>query len=558
MVLAVAVLLVLLRTSLAEEEEEKVHPTKRAIATAATLIGSVVLIMTLYYFTNSSDKDIRKSTYRVICETISIFCGALIFDCLHDVLSFTLLQGVEGFPLLIWKFVIFLFLYSLLQILLGYLSGCYGSMVDVQEFERSGNMEKHKIIDQVENNLQCFAALMASITGFASINCWSTAQHLEGAEDSLHAFAVVPVALLVIFSIERFTAAIRHEIAMYDSQESCFERAWEREVVEAENNVMCLTISFTFTQAVRFQASGFMADEAGLDSLDNLKKIMKSHSAMLVLFVGTVLAVFVFLFSYYTGQVEEVELFDDSNLQNSREEQKSDDEVSNETQETALQREGYWVELRKRTATVVSLSTGMGFAWCYFFGTRWLVYDCVFLGRSKDDHSSPDVVLVSVLTALTLSFASFLAIVLLDKLADAEFTGPSVDDAIRQTISRIGILVGFAWEQSFSESVVLIAEQSDNPRIFRVILICFSIALVVPAWKFYLLPMAHHNGWKFGFVVDIMKLAEAQEHMCLKLANQEKFHSIRRRESRRPSFLQPPEAKKTICSTTASRTSCRK
>jgi len=131
--------------------------------------------------------------------------------------------------------------------------------------------------------------------------------------------------------------------------------------------------------------------------------------------------------------------------------------------------------------------------------------------------------LVSILTALALSFFSFVAIILLDKLADADFTDSSVDDAIRQTISRMGILVGFAWEQCFSESVLSIAAQSGNPHISKMVLALFSVALVAPAWKFYLLPMAHHGGWQFGFVVDMSRLKVATQHINHKTVNDDKF-----------------------------------
>lgn len=57
----------------------------------------------------------------------------------------------------------------------------------------------------------------------------------------------------------------------------------------------------------------------------------------------------------------------------------------------------------------------------------------------------------------------------------------------------------------------------------KILLACFSVTLVAPAWKFYLLPMAHHNGWEFGFVVDLSRLEGAQQHMSAKEADEEKF-----------------------------------
>jgi len=313
---------------------------------------------------------------------------------------------------------------------------------------------------------------------------------------------------------------------MLDAEESVFERAWESETVEAETDVMCLTTSFTFIQALRFAISGVLPNDEGMDSEEDLEEIGKasiSSGALWLMLAGTVFLVFVFAFSICVGStdeekddaVEEVqELLDENDEENFVEEEKEDPSP-----------------LKKRLVTVVSLTAGMGFSWCYFFSTRWIFYGFSFVGRSEED-TAPDMELVSILTALTLSFCSFVAIILLDKLADADFTDSRVDDAIRQTISRMGILVGFAWEQCFSESVLSIAAQCGNPHISKMVLALFSVALVAPAWKFYLLPMAHHGGWQFGFVVDMSRLKVATQHINHKTVNDDKFRLDRKRSKK--------------------------
>lgn len=408
-------------------------------------------------------------------------------------------------------------------------------MVNTQEFEEADTLEKHRIMDRVENNLQCFAALMAHITGFASISVWSTLQQLDGIKESpLYCFAVPPAALLVIFCIERITGAIRYKISMLDAEESVFERAWEEETVEAENDVMCLTVSFTCIQALRFLICGHLADDEGLNKTEDLKEMKPEifSCASWLIFAGTVLIVFVFAFQIYAGgEVEEEEEEDKEQVRNEEQVRDEDSEefVTYNEEEEKNKSSG---ALKKRFKTVVSLTTGMGFSWCYFFGVRWIFYGWPFVNR-PDDPTKPDMELVSILTALALSFGSFVAIILLDKLADAEWTNDDVDDAIRQTISRMGILVGFAWEQCFSESVLSIAAQSENPHIFKMILALFSVALVAPAWKLYLLPMAHHGGWEVGFVVNMDRIKDATTHIKKKASNDEKFRLDKKKPKRR-------------------------
>merc|ERR1712083_337790 len=48
----------------------------------------------------------------------------------------------------------------------------------------------------------------------------------------------------------------------------------------------------------------------------------------------------------------------------------------------------------------------------------------------------------------------------------------------------------------------------------QLFLATFSIIVLVPAWRLYLLPMAIHDGWKFGFLIENLngKWHEIHEH----------------------------------------------
>jgi len=178
-------------------------------------------------------------------------------------------------------------------------------------------------------------------------------------------------------------------------------------------------------------------------------------------------------------------------------------------------------DIKERGAETMVLTAGMGFAWSVFFSTRWFVANLTFLDISAED--SPDMEMVAIITALILSFASFVAIFVLDCVHDRIGEESPVGKALLKSIETIGVLVGFAWEQCFDRSVEAIASTSTSPHLVRFLLAFFSVCLVAPAWKFYLLPMAYQDGWKFGFVPSEEKMHSANTFYIEKHSNSHKF-----------------------------------
>merc|ERR1719161_662306 len=123
-----------------------------------------------------------------------------------------------------------------------------------------------------------------------------------------------------------------------------------------------------------------------------------------------------------------------------------------------------------------------------------------------------DPMLLNICLALILSGSSFSVIFVLDKIADADWTGDAADEAIRQIIGGIAILVGFAWEQCFDVAVASLSSVMPAPHLMKFILAVFCVAIIVPAWFWFLLPMAVRKGWKCGFVVEKDMLVEAMKY----------------------------------------------
>merc|ERR1712187_850781 len=76
--------------------------------------------------------------------------------------------------------------------------------------------------------------------------------------------------------------------------------------------------------------------------------------------------------------------------------------------------------------------------------------------------------------------------------------------AIEQVIMSNGLLVGFAWEQSFDKAIEAISSNMPHEAQHwtKLALAIFCVVVIVPAWRWYLLPMEILDGYKFGFVID--------------------------------------------------------
>lgn len=483
--------------SVAAEEEVA---SRVAVAISATLLGSMIFQMGLFYLTNHSDEDMRRYSYEIINATVSIFAAVLLFQTCNDLVETYLLDGtspeyqvmVDMGHMLVW--------YCILQFTLAWISGAIG-----------GTPES---IESVELNMKTFAVLLAHMTGFASINAWGALQQLEFFKlTPIFSFLVLPISACGQFGLQRITDYIRWRIAMADDgEEDEFEKAWDDEAEEAEDDVMSLALSFNFTQAVRFTINGILPNQEGEEEPYALENHTSTQIRML-LGVGLGCAtVMVILFMRQPSHDEEgkEEHAAGTNHQGGEEHSVSQNghegdaghgqsheggHAGHSDGEEEQAEGGMSHELKERIGEVAIITTSMCFAWCTFFALRMGLASSTFF-----DLRDPMTLAVAV--TLTISLASFSSIRVLDLIADADWTDDRVDDAIKQFIKAIGILVGFGWEQCFDQAVGSLSSRAPNPHIAKMVLALFCVAIVVPAWKWFILPMAVRDGWKFGFVVN--------------------------------------------------------
>jgi len=128
--------------------------------------------------------------------------------------------------------------------------------------------------------------------------------------------------------------------------------------------------------------------------------------------------------------------------------------------------------------------------------------------------------LLSVALALVVSLICMFGLLPLDWLADQDWTDAKVDRAIRSIMEAMALTIGFAWEQCFDASVDAIAEKTEdspygfiNPHTTKLFLSVFCAGLLVPAWKWYILPFMVAKGWRYGYALKLADVAKVAKRM---------------------------------------------
>lgn len=436
-----------------------------SVAVGATILGAMCFMMALFCLTNHKDPDMRKYTYEAVSTTISIFAAVLVFQTVNQVVEANLLDGKSMEYQLLVDTLHMLSWYVLLQAWLAWTSGAIG--------------EAPKSLDEVEINMKCYGVILAHLTGFASINAWVTMQHLEFfAATPMRSLLVIPIGALSQFLLQRVTDNVRWRVSMMDDgEEDEFEALWNETSEEAENDVMGLSISFCAAQALRFLISGVLPDNEGKESWSDAT----SHTFSQVGMIWAVAVFFVLLIIAAVMAMPE--------------------------------NPGH---LMKRTINTVVICACASFAWCAFFGSRWCVASVPLF--------QTQMMLINAILALSLSVVCFFVVRLLDLLVDMDCTGDDIDHALIMVIGAVGILIGFSWEQCFDEAILSVASVApdDTELLIRVFLTVFCIMVIVPAWKWWILPMVQKEGWRYGFVVmhEEKKWDEIIEHLYMKRVTQ--------------------------------------
>jgi len=500
--LLASIMAALLPMAMAEEEKAPAVD----IAIAATLIGAVSFQMGLFHLTNHHDPEMRKYSYTVINQTVSIFCSVLMFQTFNDIVDANILEGASAFQKFVVNWFHMLFWFIVLQVVLARVCGVIGP--------------KPKSIRQVEHFAKSAGTLLAHMTGFASINAWGSLQQLEYFRSSPGlSFMVLPISFGGQFLLQRLTDNVRYKVAMADGEESEFEEKWDEETEEAENDIMGLTISFNLAQAIRFANSDYLPDQEGVEPME----VIAAHSAEQVWRLWAV----ALMFAIFLGIMNFLQAPEDLEAEDKKHEE-GHKETGHHMEGGHHEEKSSVEHLKERAWEVTMLAWSMAFAWCCFYSAKMSLAKFEIL----DDN-----MILSMALSLVISLVSFSMIRVLDLLADLDSTGPRVDHTIFQIIRAIGLVVGFAWEQTFDQAVESLSTSVARPHLAKFFLAVFCVLVIVPAWYEYILPMAITENWEWNFLVRDLEDPKEQERW-------EKVvdHIVKQREAiRKEDSLKEPE-----------------
>jgi hypothetical protein len=480
--------------------------------------------------TNWPDDDIRLYSWQITSATISIFCAVLLFQGFNVFLRKQLITGLLGVhhsdPYYAYKISLFQIIHCFVYLACihfgtGFASGVICGDPDVEEkindhvwvfndaLRCSNNTEvpeedmdkiraekrakdagkpctektsvfmqteddeipvqkKQHMLMQKKRKTKALGMLFAHMAGFAAICSGTSMQQLPlFANEKYKLLAWVPVIINQIilriafaassalreWQLERLTkkeqstATVNKEKAKEGIE--TIRELMKEEVEESENDVSSLSMSYLTVNVIRFTITDALPNEEG----EEFHGFHPEMSHVIALYLCGFLAVgFAVLQAIFLAK------------------------------NSAL---FHKYQGMHRFMEAVLNATGMCFAWCLLWATKWICKDKLFtheiMGR------------VSLAFVLT-SFAAG-SVFAVDKIADKmrdNFDGDKetlefVEEIIRIIINSLGILVGFSWEHSFDGSVVGVSQMTPRPVEFELFLGIAVCILILPAWRDYIL-----------------------------------------------------------------------
>eukprot|EP00931_Biecheleriopsis_adriatica_P091319 TRINITY_DN65205_c0_g1_i1.p1 TRINITY_DN65205_c0_g1~~TRINITY_DN65205_c0_g1_i1.p1 ORF type:complete len:557 (-),score=99.66 TRINITY_DN65205_c0_g1_i1:31-1461(-) len=316
-------------------------------------------------------------------------------------------------------------------------------------------IKRNLALEQRQRRMKCFAGLLAHMTAFATIDAGGVLQHTEAFSQS-PLTSLFPVCVTAVMSQVYFWLSDKyrryHKLeALKAGRQGRRAKMCEAYVVDAENDITALSISFLLLQVIRFKLAGDLPDAEGIERPE------KSHGVLYVATMygfGTVLGFMAMSLAVVTSKCA--------------------------TAEGAEEGEDESCSLR--VLKIIMSTCGMGFAWCILWGTRAM---CVM---------NPIINLESMMGrvefALILSIFSGVCVFLLDTIDDTlKLQGGSASNsfAIETIIDSLGLLVGFSWEQCFAHGVAVVSSTTRYVSLMKFVLGICTLSILVRPWRRYIL-----------------------------------------------------------------------
>ena len=479
------------------------------VVVSVMLFASLTFIMSLFYLVNYPDPQIRAQAWRAVSQTIVIFVSVLVFnasngfvtwredysmpdtldslrvvpvarqhDAMPDTGDFFLAMAQLTFWILAFQFTVSVCAGVVFWNPDKWITGPKKAVDSppLKEKDRSGAGEekeeekgeeqaeekegkKTPTADELEIATTASAMILGHVAGFAGINAFGVLMQLSPFADNFGLcllawlIAVVSIVGMVVGSEYLRDMCLRK--LKGDWYESNLLHAklhlLDHQAHHGGNDVIALVTSFLLIQLLRFGITGNLPDLYGGETTTQVE----SHTALQC----WSLVIFALIGACFAGA-------------------------------------GYFIRRNvsalpvRRLLLTFQLSMAMTKSWCFFFSGVWIIGST---GVAHVLEVSEESALLDVLLALALSGYAFFLIFVLDKLADADWTGPDADAFIYTFMGGLGILIGFAWEQAFERSLETVVEGAEDAHVhypeplLKALLASFIVILVLPAWRIWIL-----------------------------------------------------------------------
>jgi len=475
-------------------------PPQRDVGIACMLLGSVGFVMLLFYVVNWPDDDIRLYAWTIISTTLSIFTAVLSFSGVRVLCDIIMPEDISAHFECARGYMLFILCFALLQLEAKLASGAYCGaccpqnleeetwvVADAMRADHGEAIQEHKVrtktghrsiavlegvevfvekrrlgFERTSMNLFAWSHLLAHFCGFAAIEAGGALQHMDWFESGpTTAFIAVVVNQVSIGILFRLMDLFR----MYTVSDENDERVvmLSEEIKEAENDIVSLASSFLTVQVFRFAFTGKLPNVEGHEE-PYIKMGITAISLLLVTgFVFLIASVLLSCLPELPGKSQ-------------------------------------W--LLEKFQNIF----GMIFAW----STLWSVSMFVRETKSFEDllHTSLFPNERHLVAALFLSMCSLAVIRVLDIIQDMGGSSPRI---LQSMINVFSVLIGLSWEICFEGGLTELSEETANPNEMKLMFTVCAVAIVVPAWRMYVVKR----------VIDLKAKAKERQDAKKKIANGE-------------------------------------
>lgn len=480
------------------------------------LIGGVTLIMSLFYLVQHPDLDIRFYSWDILTLSMCIFISVLITDMVNMSVRQWFFERVErGNVNYVWMcLALSVAWFVASQAVCAWLSGAFGE--EAKEAKDAETEEERKELEALwkerEVALKCWGGLVAHCAGFSIIATLAAVQDTHFFSSSpARSMLVVPLAMVFVTLFYKLAAFVRRQISLMDDGEvSKGEDLWDDCSAQAENEALCLGLSFASMRSVFFFTFGAMPDGHGHvpagSVLDETWQFgWKIVWAISIICIAMGLGTAMLKDKLFGGHAHEEHAARGESCEQAGHGEHSEEVAKvehfekvkhgEEVEKNAEEDEGDEDErLGPRALSILSETFIMAFAWGMLFSATACLN--AYLAELRFHLAG------HLIVALCLSGASCLMVLCLDKIADVLKEGAG-NAAMVHILSHIieanGILIGIGWEICFALSMHAIGfDLNHMGKNMTLVVMAFLSLVIVPAYRLFMLPELNARREKAG------------------------------------------------------------